>query len=58
MAFGTILISMQVAIVSAIWLYALEGWHVIEAVAAYSLMGTGSLLLFAIFAMLRIARTS
>ena len=57
MAFGTLLISMPVAIASAVWLYLLKGWPIIEAIVAYSLMGTGSLLLVAILAMFQLAKS-
>ncbi len=56
MALSTLLLSIPFALGSAIWLYALKGWPVIEAVLAYSFMGTGTLLLFALFTMFKIAK--
>ena len=56
MALSTVLLSIPFALGSALWLYALKGWPIIEAILVYSFMGTGSLLLFALFAMFQIGK--
>ncbi len=56
MAFGTLLLSMPLAVTGALWLYMLKGWPIIEAILAYSAMGTGTLLIFAILAMFQLAK--
>ncbi len=56
MALSTLLLSIPLALGSAIWLYALKGWPIVEAILAYSFMGTGSLLLVALIAMFQFAK--